>query len=152
VLAWTAFSLGATALQWALDRAAVLSPELRASTPYLAAAFLIGAGLYQLTPLKRACLVHCRSPIAFLMNHWRAGVGGAVRMGVEHGIYCIGCCWLLMALLFVGGIMNLVWIAGISILVLLEKVIPRGETLAFAAGWLLVSAGLWLAAAAVLGA
>jgi predicted metal-binding membrane protein len=148
LLAWTGFSLVATVLQWGLDRAALLSTELRATTPYLGAAFLIGAGIYQLTPAKRACLVHCRSPLAFLLHHWRNGAGGAVRMGLEHGLYCIGCCWLLMALLFVGGIMNLLWIAGISILVLLEKVVPRGEAIAMVAGALLVGAGLWMGVAA----
>jgi predicted metal-binding membrane protein len=150
LLAWTGFSAAATLLQWGLERAALLSPMMAASTPYLAAALLIGAGVYQLTPAKRACLVHCRSPIAFVMQHWRDGVGGALRMGLEHGVYCIGCCWLLMALLFVGGVMNLAWIAGLSILVLLEKVAPRGEMLAFIAGWLMVTAGLWMGAAAVM--
>jgi predicted metal-binding membrane protein len=148
LLAWTAFSLAATLLQWALDRGALLSTRMAASTPWLGAAFLIGAGVYQLTPAKRACLVHCRSPIDFLMHHWRPGFTGAVRMGVEHGLYCVGCCWVLMGLLFVGGVMNLAWIAALSILVLIEKVAPRGDLLAFSAGWLLVTAGLWMAVAA----
>ena len=150
LLAWTAFSLAATLEQWALERAALLSPKMVASTPYLGAAVLIGAGIYQLTPLKRVCLTHCRSPIDFVMHHWRRGFAGALRMGLEHGLYCIGCCWFLMGLLFVGGVMNLTWIAAISIFVLLEKVAPRGEMWAYAAGVLLLVAGLWTAAAAVL--
>jgi predicted metal-binding membrane protein len=148
LLAWTAFSVAATLLQWGLERAALLSPMMVASTPYLGALLLIGAGVYQLTPLKRACLAHCRSPLAFLMHHWRTGLGGAIRMGLEHGAYCIGCCWFLMALLFVGGVMNLLWIAAISIFVLLEKVAPRGEMVAIAAGAVLVAAGVWTALAA----
>jgi predicted metal-binding membrane protein len=150
LLAWTAFSLAATAQQWALERAALLSTKMSAATPYLAATVLIGAGVYQLTALKRACLTHCRSPIDFVMHHWRRGYGGALRMGLEHGLHCIGCCWFLMGLLFVGGVMNLSWIAAISIFVLLEKAAPRGELLSFAAGWLMVTAGLWMAAAAVM--
>jgi predicted metal-binding membrane protein len=150
LLTWTGFSVVATLLQWALERAALLSPKMVASTPWLGAAFLVGAGLYQLTPAKRACLVHCRSPIDLVMHHWRPGLGGAVRMGLAHGLHCIGCCWLLMALLFVGGVMNLLWIAAISIFVLLEKAAPRGERWAYAAGVMLVVAGLWTAAAAVL--
>jgi predicted metal-binding membrane protein len=148
LLAWTAFSLAATAQQWALERAALLSTKMAAATPWLGAGVLIGAGVYQLTPLKRVCLTHCRSPIDFVMHRWRRGFGGALRMGLEHGLYCVGCCWFLMGLLFVGGVMNLVWIAAISIFVLLEKVVPKGEWVAFAAGWLLVAAGLWMAVAA----
>jgi predicted metal-binding membrane protein len=147
LVAWTAFSLAATVLQWALERAALVSPRMVATTPYFGAALLLAAGIYQLTPLKRACLAHCRSPIAFLMHHWRAGAAGALRMGIEHGFYCIGCCWFLMALLFVGGVMNLLWIAAISIFVLVEKVAPRGEILARAAGVVFVVLGVWMAVA-----
>jgi predicted metal-binding membrane protein len=150
LLAWTGFSAVATLLQWALERAALLSTKMMASTPYLGAAVLLGAGIYQLTPLKRSCLSHCRSPIDFVMHRWRRGFGGAIRMGFEHGLYCIGCCWFLMGLLFVGGVMNLVWIAAISIFVLLEKAAPRGERWAMAAGWLLVVSGLWMGASAVM--
>jgi len=150
LIAWTGFSVAATLLQWGLERAALLSPKMMASTPYLGAAFLIGAGVYQLTPLKRACLSHCRSSIDFVMHHWRRGYAGALRMGLEHGLYCIGCCWFLMGLLFVGGVMNLLWIAALSIFVLLEKVTPRTEMVTFAAGWLLVTSGVWMVAAAVM--
>ncbi|HVR31025.1 MAG TPA: DUF2182 domain-containing protein [Thermoanaerobaculia bacterium] len=148
LLAWTGFSLIATVLQWALERGALLSPAMVATTPYLGALLLVAAGVYQLTPLKHACLDHCRSPLVFLMHHWRSGKGGALRMGVEHGLYCVGCCWFLMGLLFVGGVMNLLWIAAISIFVLLEKVAPRGELVARAAGVLLVAAGVWTGVAA----
>jgi predicted metal-binding membrane protein len=152
LLAWTAFSVAATAQQWALERAALLSTKMSAATPYLGATVLIGAGVYQLTPLKRACLAHCRSPIDFVMHHWRRGLGGALRMGLEHGLYCIGCCWFLMGLLFVGGVMNLTWIAAISIFVLLEKAAPRGELVAYTAGVVLLVAGAWVAATAALSA
>ncbi len=150
LLAWTVFSLAATLEQWALERAALLSPKMAAATPYLGATVLIGAGVYQLTPLKRVCLTHCRSPLDFVMHHWRRGFAGALRMGLEHGLYCVGCCWFLMGLLFVGGVMNVTWIALISIFVLLEKAAPRGEIWAYTAGVLLLVAGLWTGAAAIL--
>jgi len=105
---------------------------------------LILAGLYQWTPLKNACLVHCRSPITFLAHHWRKGPTGAFRMGLHHGLYCVGCCWVLMALLFVFGVMNLLWIAALAIFVLLEKVLPRGDLVGRASGGLMIAAGLWL--------
>ena len=139
---WTAFSLAATALQFALERAALLSPMMQTTSIALAGALLVGAGLYQWSPLKRACLRHCRSPLAFVMTHWRPGAAGAFSMGARHGAYCLGCCWLLMALLFVGGIMNLGWIAGIAALVLLEKLAPAGHWIGRAAGALMVAWGL----------
>jgi predicted metal-binding membrane protein len=123
---WTLFSLGATLAQWALDQAALLSPMLVSTSPSLGAALLIGAGLYQLTPAKQACLRHCRAPAHFISEHWRPGSGGAFRMGSVHGAYCLGCCWILMGLLFFGGVMNLLWIAGITLFVLAEKVLPFG--------------------------
>jgi predicted metal-binding membrane protein len=123
---WTLFSLGATVAQWLLERAALLSPMMVSRSPALGGALLVGAGVYQLTPFKDACLEHCRSPAHFIAEHWRPGTSGALRMGVEHGAYCLGCCWVLMGLLFVGGVMNLLWIAGITLFVLLEKVVPYG--------------------------
>src|ERR687894_1292234 len=123
---WSAFALLATSLQWGLDRAALLSPHMAAVSPVLGGAILIAAGLYQWTPLKDACLGLCRSPVAFVMGHWRPGTAGAFRMGVEHGALCVGCCWALMALLFVGGVMNLLWVAAITAAVLAEKLAPRG--------------------------
>ena len=123
---WTLFSLGATLAQWGLERAALLSPMLVSTSPVLGASLLIAAGVYQLTPWKEACLEHCQSPVQFISQHWRSGGWGAFRMGLEHGAFCLGCCWVLMGLLFFGGVMNLVWIAGITLFVLLEKVLPFG--------------------------
>ena len=102
---------------------------------------LLAAGLYQLTPIKQACLRHCRHPITFLAAHWRRGTAGAVLMGLEHGAYCVGCCWFLMGLLFVGGVMNLYWIAGLALLVLLEKTAPAGHWLGYATGVALAGLG-----------
>ena len=140
VALWGGFSLAATALQWGLDRARLLSDEMAAALPNLAAVVLIVAGIYQWTGLKEACLAHCRSPLAFLLQHWRDGAWGAVANGVRHGLFCLGCCWALMALLFVGGLMNLAWIAGVAVLVLAEKTLPWGGATRRIAGALLV---LW---------
>ena len=116
------------------------------TSPWLGGALLIAAGAYQMTPLKQACLQHCRSPVHFLSGHWRKGAGGAFRMGLGHGLYCLGCCWVLMALLFVGGVMNLLWIAALAAFVLLEKVIPRGVLVGRIAGGAMILGGLWLIA------
>src|SRR5262245_28132637 len=141
VVVWGFFSVIAAALQWGFEAAGILSPMMMNSTSLLfAAAILVAAGLYQLTPAKQACLKHCRGPIPFLMGHWRPGRWGAFWMGAEHGAYCLGCCWALMALLFFGGVMNLYWIAGLAVIVLLEKTIPGGDTLGKVTGGLLV---LW---------
>jgi predicted metal-binding membrane protein len=142
--AWALFSLGAVAAQWGLERAALLSPMMVSASPWLGGGLLILAGIYQWTPLKNACLVHCRSPITFLAHHWRPGRVGAFRMGLHHGLYCIGCCWVLMALLFVFGVMNLLWIAALAVFVLLEKVLPRGDLVGRASGGLMIAAGLLL--------
>src|SRR5258706_3994937 len=142
---WSAFSAGAAALQWALQLLAVTN----AAGPALGlfgAALVGAAGLYQLTPLKRACLAYCRSPIDALAGHWRPGRGGAFVMGAHHGLYCLGCCWLLMALLFVAGVMNLLWVALIALFVLAEKTLPRGELLGHVTGVALVAAGIGLIA------
>lgn len=144
LLAWTGFSAVATLLQWVLERLALLSPMMASTSVLLGAVVLLAAGIYQLTPIKAACLEHCRSPLHFVMHHWRRGTRGALVMGLDHGIYCIGCCWFLMALLFVGGVMNLLWIAGLTVLVLLEKVVPRGELVARTAGVGLLAAGVFL--------
>jgi len=141
---WTGFSALATGLQWGLEQAALLSPMMAGTSPWLGGALLIAAGAYQMTPLKHACLKHCRSPVHFLTGHWRKGAGGAFRMGLDHGLYCVGCCWVLMALLFVGGVMNLLWIAAIAGFVLIEKIVPRGVLFGRAAGALMVLGGLWL--------
>lgn len=139
---WTAFSAAATAAQWALERAALLSPMMVATSPALGAALLIGAGAYQLSPWKDTCLQQCRAPALFISEHWRDGARGAFRMGVEHGLYCLGCCWLLMGLLFLGGVMNLLWIAAIAAFVLLEKVVPAGALGARVSGVVMIVAGV----------
>ncbi len=123
---WCLFSVGATLLQWGLHEASLLSPMMMTKSHVLGGGLLIIAGLYQLTPWKNVCLDHCRSPAHFFSHHWRPGVSGAFRLGVEHGAFCLGCCWALMGLLFVGGVMNLLWIAGIAVFVFLEKVLPFG--------------------------
>ena len=138
---WIAFSLGAVALQFALEKAAMLSPMMEATSITLAGGLLIAAGIYQWTPLKQACLLRCRSPLDFVLTHWRNGARGAFVMGVWHGTYCVGCCWMLMLLLFVGGVMNLGWIAGIAIFVLVEKLVPAGHWIGRGAGVLLIGWG-----------
>jgi predicted metal-binding membrane protein len=144
LVAWTAFSLGATLLQWQLARAALLSPMMASATPVLGAAILVAAGVYQWTSVKQVCLRHCRAPAEFLTQRFRPGWRGALRMGVEHGIHCVGCCWVLMGLLFVGGVMQLAWIAAITIFVLIEKLAPFGAQLGRVGGAVLVLAGVSL--------
>jgi predicted metal-binding membrane protein len=141
LLVWLGFSVGATLLQWALEQAALLSPALVAASPLLGGSLLILAGLYQWAPLKEFCLRRCQMPLAFIAHHWRAGRGGAVRMGVEHGVYCVGCCWALMLLLFVGGVMNLIWVAAIAVFVLLEKLGARARVARWISGAGLVAGG-----------
>ena len=148
VIVWSAFSLVATAAQWGLDQTALLSPMMVATSATLGGGLLIVAGAYQLTPLKYACLAHCRSPIQFITHHWRKGRLGALRMGIDHGVFCVGCCWALMILLFVGGVMNLLWIAALAIVVLLEKVVPRGDIAGKLGGVMLIGLGLWTLATA----
>ncbi len=139
--AWTLFSVGATALQYGLQRAGIIDDALR-TTPLAGALILIAAGIYQLTPLKNACLRKCRSPLGFFMTEWREGASGALLMGLKHGASCVGCCWMLMVLLFVAGAMNLAWVAAITIFVLLEKVAPFGRAIAAIAGILLLASGI----------
>lgn len=122
---WTLFSAAAALLQWLLHGATLISPAMATSNRWLGAGLLLAAAIFQWTPLKRACLEHCRSPLAFVMTGWREGRAGAFAMGWRHGLYCTGCCWVLMLLLFVAGVMNLVWIAALSLLVLGEKLAPR---------------------------
>jgi predicted metal-binding membrane protein len=145
LICWGGFSALATALQWGLESARLLSPMLETTNRWLGAAILVAAGLWQLTPLKSMCLRHCRTPLSFLVGSWRPGGAGALRMGLEHGAFCLGCCWFLMALLFFGGVMNLYWIAGLTVFVLLEKTIPLGHWLSRAAGVALVAWGIVLA-------
>jgi predicted metal-binding membrane protein len=119
---WGGFSVLAVTLQWQLDSIALLSPMMLTTSMALGALLLIGAGVWQFTPVKHTCLRHCRSPAEFLTQHWRKGRTGAFQMGVQHGAYCLGCCWTMMLLLFYGGIMNIYWIAGLSILTLVERI------------------------------
>lgn len=142
LLTWTVFSLLATTLQWQLSRLALLSHDMAVTRSDLAATLLIAAGLYQFTALKHNCLSRCRSPLEFLQRWWQQGMAGALRMGMRHGLYCIGCCGPLMLLLFFAGMMNLIWIAGLSALVLIEKLTPWGQASTLLSGSLLVLAGL----------
>lgn len=144
LLAWTGFSLVATLSQWALHRAALLSPMMASTSEVLGGGLLIMAGIYQWTPLKGACLASCRSPLGWLTSEWREGSMGALVMGLRHGGFCVGCCWALMALLFVAGVMNLLWVAVLAALVLLEKTIPRAQVAARVVGVLLVGWGAWV--------
>jgi predicted metal-binding membrane protein len=144
VSAWGLFSAIAAGLQWGLEQLGLLSSMMVSTSVWLGSGILIAAGVWQLTPLKNVCLRHCRSPLSFLAGSWRPGKSGAFRMGLEHGAYCLGCCWFLMGLLFFGGIMNLYWIAGLALFVLIEKTIPVGQWVARAAGAGLVGWGVVL--------
>lgn len=138
---WTVFSLVATMAQYVLDRGALLSPMMVSTSAVLGAALLIAAGIYQFTPVKGACLQKCRAPAEFIAQYWRSGTLGGFRMGLRHGAYCVGCCWILMGLMFVGGAMNLLWMAGIAIFVLLEKTVPFGRLSGRIAGGAMILAG-----------
>ena len=144
VLSWGTFSLLATLLQWGLEKTELLSSMMASTDAVLGALLLTAAGIWQLTPLKHACLRHCRSPLSFFLHKWRTGPSGAFKMGLEHGMFCLGCCWLLMALLFYGGIMNLWWIIGLAIYVLVEKIVPAGHWISHGTGALLIGGGLWI--------
>jgi predicted metal-binding membrane protein len=141
---WTAFSLVATLAQWGLLEARLVLPSMEARSPSIGGSLLIAAGAFQLTPLKQVCLSNCRSPVAFIMTEWRKGARGAFVMGVRHGLYCLGCCWLLMLLLFVLGVMNVLWIALLCVLILGEKTLPNGHWLSRASGILFIVWGLAL--------
>ncbi len=138
VVMWAAFSAVATGAQWGLEASGLLSGIMVGTSAVLGAALLIAAGVWQLTPLKNACLRHCRSPIGFLSAQWRPGRTGAFRMGLVHGAFCLGCCWFLMALLFYGGVMNLYWIIGLALYILIEKLLPAGTRIAQLTGVFLI--------------
>ncbi len=142
LLAWAGFSLGASLLQAALERTALLTPMMASAAGPLTAALLLLAGVYQFTPLKHLCLSKCRNPVQFFMTHWRPGTAGALRMGMAHGAYCVGCCWVLMLILFAVGVMNLAWVALIAAFVLVEKLLPAGRLASYLAGAALIAAGL----------
>jgi predicted metal-binding membrane protein len=146
LVAWTGFSLAATFAQWALQRAALLNPMMEGASNVLGGVVLIAAGVYQWTPLKEVCLSYCQTPLTFIMRHggFRREASGALALGFRHGLYCIGCCWALMLLLFVGGVMNLLWIAALAALVLLEKLVPFGKLVSRVAGAAFIAMGAWL--------
>jgi predicted metal-binding membrane protein len=137
---WTAFSAIASLAQVGLHRLALMSPDMRLGSAAMSGIILIGAGLYQWLPIKSSCLTHCRSPLGFLTDHWREGTAGALMMGMRHGLFCVGCCWLLMALLFVVGVMNLLWVAALSAFVFIEKLARGGALVGRVAG---ATAALW---------
>ncbi len=142
--AWGGFSLAATLVHYWLEQSAFLSMRMASVSDWLGAALLVAAGIYQLTPLKDACLRHCRSPLAFITEHWRPGAIGAFRMGLYHGAYCVGCCWVVMGLLFYGGVMSMWWILGLAVLVLLEKALPVGHGVASLSGIGFLAWGGWI--------
>jgi len=144
LVVWTGFSALASVAQWILHAKALLSPMMVSASPWLGGGLLVMAGIFQWTPLKNACLMHCRSPLDFLLTGWREGKFGALAMGLKHGAYCTGCCWLLMALLFVAGVMNLWWIAVLAVFVFVEKIAPRRLLLGKIAGALFAVWGVWM--------
>jgi len=144
LIAWAGFSLVATALQRGLAVLLLSSPMMESTSSRVAGTFLLIAGLYQLTPIKHACLRTCRSPLGFLMSRWRGGWPGALRLGLEHGLYCVGCCWALMLLLFAGGVMNVTVIVALTAFIALEKLAPLGAHAARIGGVLMMAAGLWM--------
>lgn len=144
LVVWYGFAATACVAQWVLHTAALLSPMMSSTSPVLGGILLVSAGLFQWTPLKSTCLTRCRTPLSFLMTEWREGTNGTFIIGLRHGLYCLGCCWVLMMLLFVLGIMNLLWIASLAALVLIEKISPAGRSFGRVAGILLVIWGLWM--------
>ena len=151
-LMWTAFALAATSAQWTLDRGSLLTPMMAGASEVFGGIVMIAAGLYQWTPLKDACLRQCQAPWLFIQRHggFRGNALGSLALGTRHGIYCVGCCWVLMALLFVGGVMNVLWIAAIAIFVLAEKVIPAGRVISRVADAGFFAWGVWLLTQALL--
>jgi predicted metal-binding membrane protein len=141
---WTAFSAVAAEIQLILQRRALLSPTMSFASSLLAGITLIAAGAYQWTPFKNACLRHCRSPLGFLLSDWHEGWLGSFRMGIGHGLFCLGCCWMLMLLPFASGLMSLPWMAGVTVFVLIEKAAPGGEWFARIGGAALAGAGAWI--------
>ncbi len=139
---WSAFGLLAASLQWALHRSGWLVGEGLALAPAVGGGVLVAAGAYQLTPWKDACLRHCRSPLGFVLEHWRPGAAGALEMGARHGAYCVGCCWMLMLLMFAGGAMSVLAMAAISVFILLERVVPEGPWVTRLPGFALLALGL----------
>jgi predicted metal-binding membrane protein len=142
LLVWLAFSGAAAAAQWALQRLGWTDPMAASRSAWLSGLLLGIAGAYQFTPLKKLCLTRCRSPLGFVLGEWRAGWSGAFVMGVRHGLFCVGCCWALMAVLFVGGVMNLAWIAALALAVAVEKLVRGGPLVGAALGAALIVGGV----------
>jgi predicted metal-binding membrane protein len=146
LLIWIGFSLAALAMQWLLLRFGLFAPEMRLTSAFVGGAVFIAAGLYEWSPLKERCLAVCQSPLGFIAGHWRPGIAGALGMGLGHGIYCLGCCWVLMLLLFVGGVMNLIWVAALAVLILVQKVWPGVRLVSRATGLAMLAIGVLLVA------
>src|SRR5262249_29946840 len=148
LLVWIGFALVATFAHWALERGSLLTPTMAAASAVLGGTVLIVAGVYQWTPLKDACLRQCQAPLQFIQRHggFRPDAFGSLALGGRHGAYCVGCCWVLMALLFVGGVMNVLWIAAVTIFVLLEKTFPGGRVISRVSGAGLFAGGMWMLA------
>jgi predicted metal-binding membrane protein len=148
LLAWVGFALVATFAQWALERGSWLTPKMAAASGILSGIVLILAGLYQWTPLKDACLRQCRTPLQFIQQYggFRPDAFGSLVLGARHGAYCIGCCWVLMAILFVGGVMNVLWIVAVTIFVSVEKMVPVGRVISRVTGVGLFAGGVWMLA------
>jgi len=144
LIAWGVFSLAVTLAQWGLEQATLISQTMETSSAILGGILFLAAGLYQFTPVKYACLKKCRSPLDFVLNNWRDGRAGALWMGLRHGFFCVGCCWLVMLLMFVGGAMNLVWAAGIAAFVFVEKLVPGGQWIARVGGALMLAFSVYL--------
>lgn len=144
LLMWIGFSVAATIAQWQLDEAALLSPAMASGSASFGAALLIAAGVYQWLPIKNVCLERCRNPVQFIADNWHSGIRGALLLGLRHGVYCVGCCWVLMGLLFFGGVMNLLWIAIITAFVLLEKGLDFGRFTSRGAGLVMLVLGGWM--------
>jgi len=144
VVVWTAFSAAATVAQWSLHWAALISAVGVSTSALLSGGLLVVAGGFQWTSLKSACLMHCRSPFLFFLTSWREGTAGAFKMGLEHGVFCLGCCWALMGLMFFAGVMNVYWLAGLSVLVLVEKAVPAGDRLGKLAGVGMIGWGIYV--------
>ena len=145
IAVWIAFSACAALVQWALHEASLLSPTMAAVSPLLGGTILIAAGVYQLTPAKGMCLTQCQSPLGFLVSRWRDGASGALQMGLRHGAYCLGCCWALMGVLFAVGVMNLAWVAAISVFILLEKTGRLGARVSRIGGVAMIAFGILVA-------
>ena len=138
---WGGFSLIATLLQWLLQQLSWLNPDMIITNKILGAIILIAAGIFQFTAIKQTCLSYCKSPLDFIYKHWGEGKNGAIKMGFKNGAYCVGCCWVLMVLLFVSGVMNILWVALIALFVLIEKVSAKSKWISFVAGSLLIALG-----------